>query len=203
MDGVTKEHRHVQQINCDRCHDGDRHRKELVPHRWPRLAPIEEIEQSRRRVISDVSARLFRPGSRQPGLSRLGFLPCCFCLHRSFCCFGCWRRFDCGQYLCCLNDGRRRRGSKRFGSHCCGRLGAYTFGSGCGRREIFAPSIQRERQQETDIEEVFEERHGDRITVEMINESLTPSWPYEFSRSVSCISATGLTAKSGRAPRIM
>jgi transposase len=22
LDGVTKEHRHVQQINCDRCHDG-------------------------------------------------------------------------------------------------------------------------------------------------------------------------------------
>ena len=27
---------HVQQINCDRCHDGRRHRQELVPHRWAR-----------------------------------------------------------------------------------------------------------------------------------------------------------------------
>ena len=30
LDGVTKEHRHVQQINCDRCHDGHRHWQELV-----------------------------------------------------------------------------------------------------------------------------------------------------------------------------
>src|SRR5260370_40832884 len=31
-----KEHSHVQQISCDRCHDGHRHRKELAPRRWYR-----------------------------------------------------------------------------------------------------------------------------------------------------------------------
>jgi hypothetical protein len=31
LDGVTKEHRHVQQINFDRRYDGHRHRQELIP----------------------------------------------------------------------------------------------------------------------------------------------------------------------------
>src|SRR5215813_6330714 len=30
------EHRHVQQINRDHCHDGYRYWQEFVPRRWPR-----------------------------------------------------------------------------------------------------------------------------------------------------------------------
>ena len=136
----------------------------------PRLPPIEETEQPRRRVISNVRARLFRPGSRQPGLPCLRFLTRCFGLPHSFCCFGCWRCFYWRRHLCCLNDYRGRRGTKRFASHS-RRLGAYAFGSGCGRLKIFAPPVECECQQETDKNEVFEERHGEQIASKRINGS--------------------------------
>src|SRR5258707_1178262 len=50
----SKEHRHVQHIKRDYCHDGHRYREEFVPRRWQRGAIVLRQKWSR----GQIEARL-------------------------------------------------------------------------------------------------------------------------------------------------